>query len=44
MKLRPVTKLDNKNKAKSKKLDGNVTPAKCDVIIIFQSGSWISGV
>ena len=36
MKLGPVTKLDNKNKATSKKLDVDVMSENCDVIVIFR--------
>ena len=39
MKLGPVTKLNKRNKATSKKFDVNVMLENCDVIIIF----WISG-
>ena len=35
MKLRPVTKLDNRNKTTSKTFDNNVMSANCDVIVIF---------
>ena len=35
MKLRPVTKLDKRNKATSKKLDDDVMLENCDVIAIF---------
>ena len=35
MKLGPVTKLDKRNKATSKKFDEDVMPANCDVIVIF---------
>ena len=35
MKLRPVTKLDKKNKTTSKKLDDDVMLENCDVIVIF---------
>ena len=35
MKLGPVTKLDKRNKTKSKKLDDNIMPLNCDVIVIF---------
>ena len=35
MKLEPVTKLDKRNKATSKKFDDYVISAHCDVIIIF---------
>ena len=35
MKLGPVTKLDKKNKRTSKKIDDDVVPANCDVIVIF---------
>ena len=36
MKLRPVTKLDKRNKATSKKCDVDVISENCDVIVIFQ--------
>ena len=39
MKLRPVTKLDKKNKITSKKFDVDVMSGNCDVIVIF----WIFG-
>ena len=35
MKLGPVTKLDKRNKIKSKKFDGDVMSKNCDVIAIF---------
>ena len=35
MKLRPVTKLDKTNIATSKKFDGDVISANCDVIVFF---------
>ena len=35
MKLGPVTKLDNKNKTRSKKVDNDVISEYCDVIAIF---------
>ena len=35
MKLRPVTKLDKKNKTMSKKIGNNVLSENCDVIAIF---------
>ena len=35
MKLRPVTKLDKKNKTTSKILYDDVMSANCDVIVIF---------
>ena len=35
MKLEPVTKLDKKNKTKSKNFDNNVMSKNCDVIAIF---------
>ena len=35
IKLRPLTKLDKKNKTMSKKIDNDVTLVNCDVIIIF---------
>ena len=35
MKLGPVTKLDKRNKTKSKKFDHDVMPQNCDVIAIF---------
>ena len=34
MKLAPVTKLDKKNPATSKKFDGDVMSPNCDVIVI----------
>ena len=38
MKLGPVTKIDKRNKAtsKKKKNDDDIIPANCDVIVIFQ--------
>ena len=36
MKLGPVTKLEKRNKATSKKNDGDVMSEYCDVIDIFQ--------
>ena len=36
MKLGPVTKLDNRNKAMSKKNDDDVISENCDVIAIFR--------
>ena len=35
MKLRPVTKLDKRNKTTSKKIDDDVTSTNCDAIVIF---------
>ena len=35
MNLRPVTKLDKKNKATSKKFDDDVLSSNCGVIVIF---------
>ena len=35
MKFGPVTKLDKKNKATSKKFDVDVMSKNCDVIVIF---------
>ena len=35
MKLGPVTKLDKKNKSRSKKIDKDVMSEYCDVIVIF---------
>ena len=35
MKLGPVTKLDKRNKATSKKIDDSVMSENCDVTIIF---------
>ena len=35
MKLRPLTKLDMKNKTTSKKFDDEVMSANCGVIVIF---------
>ena len=35
MKLRPVTKLDKRNKATSKKVDGDFMLESCDVNVIF---------
>ena len=50
MKLEPVTKLDNRNKATSKIFNEDVMSENCDVIVIFQilakleqSGGWIPG-
>ena len=35
MKLGPVTQLDKRNNATSKKMDDDVIPTNCDVIVIF---------
>ena len=35
MKIRPVTKLDTRNKTASKKIDDDVMSENCDVIVIF---------
>ena len=35
MKLRPVTKLDKRNKTTSKKFDDDVILENCDVIVVF---------
>ena len=35
MKLRPVTKIDKKNKTTSKKFDNNPMSENCEVIFIF---------
>ena len=35
MKLGPVTKLDNRNKTTSKKIDNDVMSRNCDIIVIF---------
>ena len=35
MKLGPVTKLDKRNKTKSKKFDDDAVSANCDTIVIF---------
>ena len=35
MKLGPVTKSDERNKATSKRFDDDVISANCDVIVIF---------
>ena len=35
MKLRPVTKLDKRNKTTSKKFDDDVMSDNCDVIVSF---------
>ena len=36
MKLRPVTKLDRRKKATSKKFDINIMSENCEVIVIFR--------
>ena len=36
MKLGPVTKIDKRNKKKSKKIDNDVVSESCDVIVIFR--------
>ena len=36
MKLRPVTKIDTRNKTRSKKIDVDVMSENCDVIVIFE--------
>ena len=36
MELRPVTKLDKRNKTTSKKFDDDVMSVNCDVMVIFQ--------
>ena len=38
MKLRPVTKLDKRNKTKSKNFDVDIMSENCDVIVFY----WIS--
>ena len=35
MKLGPVTKLDKRNKATSKKFEDDIMSANCDVIVIY---------
>ena len=35
MKLRPVAKIDKRNKTTSKKFDDNVMSENCDVIVVF---------
>ena len=35
MKLGPVTKLDKRNKATSRKFDNDVMLGNCDIIVIF---------
>ena len=35
MKLKPETKLDKRNTATSKKSDGDILLANCDIIVIF---------
>ena len=35
MKLRPLTKLDKRNKTTSKKFDDDVILENCDAIVIF---------
>ena len=35
MKLGPVTKLDKRNKTRTKKFDDDVMSTNCDVIVIF---------
>ena len=37
MKLGPITKLDKRNKTTSNKLDDDVMPQNCDVIVIFRN-------
>ena len=54
MKLGPVTKLDKRNKAASKKFDVDVMLENCDAIVIFwifwpiwsspEAGIWIQSV
>ena len=51
MKLRPVTKLDKRNRSTLKKFDDDVMSANCDNIAFFRftanfqpSGSWIPSV
>ena len=39
MKLRPITKLDKRNKTMSKRFDIDVMSGNCNVIVIF----WIFG-
>ena len=36
MKLRPVTKRDNRNKTRSKRFDNDFMSKKCDAIVIFR--------
>ena len=40
MKLRPVTKIDKKNKTTSKKIDVDVMSKNCEAIVIF----WLCGL
>ena len=44
MKLRPVTKLDKRNKTTSKNLDANVMSKNCDVIVILRISVHFGGV
>ena len=44
MKLGPVTKLDKRNKTRSKKFDEDVMSGNCDVIVIFQIFSQFGAV
>ena len=44
MKLGPVTKLDKRNKARSKKFDDNIVSENCDVIVIFSIYSQIRAI
>ena len=37
MNLKPVTKLDKRNKTPSKKFDDDVMLENCDMIVIFRS-------
>ena len=36
MKLGPITTLEKRNKTNSIKIDDDVMPSNCDVIVIFQ--------
>ena len=44
MKLRPVTKLDKRNKTTSKKFDVDVMSENCDVIVIFRIFGQFGGI
>ena len=44
MKLRPITKLDKRNKTTSKKFDDDLMSGNCDVIVIFPMYGYIGAI
>ena len=44
MKLELVTKLDKRNMATSKKFDGDIMSANCDVVVIFSIYGWLGAM